>query len=368
MLNHLTNINTDVNSVKLIYSGQFSDVWAFSKEIEKLEKLTSDIKSFINYLNIFEEGQIETQAIDLTQLKTQLKTVFLHLINSKLICSKTTTIKAEKSFLIRGNPILKDEYFSIGCITMASLCPIFLAFRIKTLAIYIRLIGKVLQKIFAVVLIYANIIILFKNIFVQMLHKNYSGFQPNSGYLSAISKTLAMMTGELTYEETFTVDSFIQQVVFIFFVFLLTILLNNLLIGLTTSNVEAMMKEAHNEKTKFMLQDIITFYEKRPQQLQLQVPDKIIIYIVPKDVNVSGYIKDLLLQNRNCTGFKNFFRSCKEKYQIVKSVDDLCEVQVTLKDSDKKKQILVEYEYVKAIEEDMSNLKKVLSSPSDTQV
>ena len=176
-----------------------------------------------------------------------------------------------------------------------------------------------------------------------------------------------MMTGELTYEETFTVDSFIQQVVFIFFVFLLTILLNNLLIGLTTSNVEAMMKEAHNEKTKFMLQDIITFYEKRPQQLQLQVPDKIIIYIVPKDVNVSGYIKDLLLQNRNCTGFKNFFRSCKEKYQIVKSVDDLCEVQVTLKDSDKKKQILVEYEYVKAIEEDMSNLMKELSNPSDTQ-
>ena len=357
-MNHLTNINTDVNSVKLIYSGEFSDVWAFSKEIEKLDKLTSDIKSFINYLNIFEEGQIETQAIDLTQLKTQLKTVFLHLINSKLICSKTTTIKAEKSFLIRGNPILKNEYFSIGCITVASLCPIILALRIKTLAIYIRLIGKVLQKIFALVLIYANIINLFKNIFVQMLHKNYSGFQPNSGYLSAFSKTLAMMTGELTYEETFTVDSFIQQVVFIIFVFLLTILLNNLLIGLTTSNVEAMMKEAHNEKTKFMLQDIITFYEKIPQQLQLQVPDKIIIYIVPKDVNVSGDMKDLLLHNRNCTGLKNFFRSCKEKYQIVKNVDDLCEVQVTFKNPEKNKQILVEYEYVKAIEEEMSNLNK----------
>ena len=368
MLNHLTNVNTDVSSVKLIYSGEFSDVWAFSKEIEKLEKLTADIKSFINYVNIFEEGQIEAKAIDLTQLKTQLKTVFLHLINSMLICSKTTTIKAEKSFLIRGNPILKDEYFSIGCITMASLCPIFLAFRIKTLAIYMRLIGKVLQKIFAIVLIYANIIILFKNIFVQMLYKNYSGFQPNSGYLSAISKTLAMMTGELTYEETFTVDSFIQQVVFIFFVFLLTILLNNLLIGLTTSNVEAMMKEAHNEKTKFMLQDIISFYEKRPQQLQLQVPDNITIHIVPKDVNISGKMRELLLsKNRNCNGLKNFFRSCIQKYRIVRSVDDLCEVQVTFKNPDKNNQILVEYEYVKAIEEDMSSPKKELSNPSDTE-
>ena len=165
-----------------------------------------------------------------------------------------------------------------------------------------------------------------------------------------------MMTGELTYEETFTVDSFIHQVVFIIFVFLLTILLNNLLIGLTTSNVEAMMKEAHNEKTKFMLQDIITFYEKIPQQLQLQVPYEITIYIVPKDVNVSKEMKDLLLHNRNCTGLKNFIRSCMEKNQIVKSVDDLCEV--TFKNPDKKKQILVEYEYVKAIEEEMSNLNK----------
>ena len=125
------------------------------------------------------------------------------------------------------------------------------------------------------------------------------------------------------------------------------------------------MKEAHNEKTKFMLQDIISFYEKRPQQLQLQVPDKITIYIVPKDVNISGKMKDLLLRkNRNCTGLKNFFRSCIQKYRIVRSVDDLCEVQVTFKNPDKNNQILVEYEYVKAIEEHMSNLN--LSNSADT--
>ena len=69
-----------------------------------------------------------------------------------------------------------------------------------------------------------------------------------------------MMAGELTYEETFSVDSFYQQLLFLVFVFLLTIMLNNLLIGLTTSNVEEMTKEARDEKMNFMVDDIFNFY------------------------------------------------------------------------------------------------------------
>ena len=69
-----------------------------------------------------------------------------------------------------------------------------------------------------------------------------------------------MMVGELDYENTFTADNFIQQMVFMAFVVIMTIMLNNLLIGLTTSNVHELIREVQREKTLFMLQDIIDYY------------------------------------------------------------------------------------------------------------
>ena len=71
-----------------------------------------------------------------------------------------------------------------------------------------------------------------------------------------------MMAGELNYEETFSADSFYQQILFLVFVFLLTIMLNNLVIGMTTSNVEELMKEARDEKLNLMVDDICNFYPK----------------------------------------------------------------------------------------------------------
>ena len=68
------------------------------------------------------------------------------------------------------------------------------------------------------------------------------------------------MVGELDYEDTFTADNFIQQMVFMAFVVIMTIMLNNLLIGLTTSNVHELIREVQREKTLFMLQDIIDYY------------------------------------------------------------------------------------------------------------
>ena len=85
-------------------------------------------------------------------------------------------------------------------------------------------------------LLYLNIISLFNNVLVHLLYKENKVFH-HKGYLSAFGKVIAMMVGELTYEETFTPDNVIHQLVFLKFVFILTLLLNNLLIGLTTSNV-----------------------------------------------------------------------------------------------------------------------------------
>ena len=78
---------------------------------------------------------------------------------------------------------------------------------------------------------------------------------------------IGMMVAELTYEETFTLDNVILQLVFLKFVFLWTLLLNNLLIGLTMSNVR---EEPQKENNMFMLKDIIYYCEdaREPNILQ----------------------------------------------------------------------------------------------------
>ena len=46
------------------------------------------------------------------------------------------------------------------------------------------------------------------------------------------------MVGELTYEENFVDEGILSQTIFLIMVIILTTLLNNLLIGLTTSNAD----------------------------------------------------------------------------------------------------------------------------------
>ena len=123
-----------------------------------------------------------------------------------------------------------------------------------------RIMKKVIKKIFALILIYGNIITLFKNLLVYFSYPKNKAFQKNDGYISTYSKIISMMVGELNYEDTFTIDKFSEQVIFIGFVFIITIMLNNLLIGMTTSNVQKLMEEANRETTLFMLREIIDFY------------------------------------------------------------------------------------------------------------
>lgn len=59
-----------------------------------------------------------------------------------------------------------------------------------------------------------------------------------------LMKTVAMMVGELEYEDTFGDESFTINLVFFVFVIIIPIIINNLLIGLTVDNVSELMDDA----------------------------------------------------------------------------------------------------------------------------
>ena len=160
----------------------------------------------------------------------------LYLAKAKIAFQKTKDydVRIEKSLLTRNNLILdyeKSPLFGALCLLLASLCPILIARKVKKFASHMRLMKKVFQKIFALILIYANIITLFKNLLCYLLYKKSKIFQNDTGFLPGYSKTIAMMVGELEYENTFTDSHFFQEMVFVVFVVVMTIMLNNLLIG-----------------------------------------------------------------------------------------------------------------------------------------
>ena len=61
----------------------------------------------------------------------------------------------------------------------------------------------------------------------------------------AFVKVVAMMIGEVEYGDTFADKNIAINIVFLFFVFIIPIIINNLLIGLTVSNVSELILNAN---------------------------------------------------------------------------------------------------------------------------
>ena len=78
----------------------------------------------------------------------------------------------------------------------------------------------------------------------------------------AILKSIAMMTGELEFEGNFTVDMSINsngsevtlQILFLLFVLFVSIIIANLIIGLTVSEID----DLYNEARAIKLQKMVT--------------------------------------------------------------------------------------------------------------
>ena len=194
--------------------------------------------------------------------------------------------------VVQRNELIKEEElsllampteFGLVCLIVASLCPIFLARKVRKLALHTRIIWQVLKRIFALLLVYVNIITLFKNILVYLLYKKDAFKDGGAFNISQFNKIIAMMVGELTYDENFVQEGLVTQLVFLVMV-ILTTLLNNLLIGLTTSNITELMKKANDETTSAMLRSLKyeyrckwSFNDKHPN-LILKQKGKVILY------------------------------------------------------------------------------------------
>ena len=90
--------------------------------------------------------------------------------------------------------------------------------------------------------IYFTSIIGFAFVFMLLLPGEDSPFA--SGNKSFV-KVVAMMIGELEYGDTFADENIVIKLVFLFFVFIIPIIINNLLIGLTVSNVSELIVNAN---------------------------------------------------------------------------------------------------------------------------
>ena len=172
--------------IETIYSGRFASNHPIQRQIDQFQKIEMQMKHVADFLNLMNHPQD-------CESRQFLRNANLHLAMAKLKYREIKPLKGRKAFLIHGNLILNNELSPIfGSLTLllASFCPILLARKVKKLATYMRILKKVLQKTFALILIYANIITLFKNLLVYHLYKNSQVFQQNTGYVSAYSKTI----------------------------------------------------------------------------------------------------------------------------------------------------------------------------------
>ena len=72
-------------------------------------------------------------------------------------------------------------------------------------------------------------------------------------------KVVAMMIGEVEYGDTFADKNIAINLVFLFFVFIVPIIINNLLIGLTVSNVSELILNANVKSLESKIRTIAQF-------------------------------------------------------------------------------------------------------------
>ena len=72
-------------------------------------------------------------------------------------------------------------------------------------------------------------------------------------------KVVAMMIGEVEYGDTFADKNIVINLVFLFFVFIVPIIINNLLIGLTVSNVSELILNANVKSLESKIRTIAQF-------------------------------------------------------------------------------------------------------------
>ena len=138
--------------------------------------------------------------------------------------------------------------------------------RIPAIGIYVYMWTHVMKTMVKVLVVFLPTLLAFSFSFYVLLPTNPAFNDP----ITSILKSIAMMTGELEFGDTFTIDSSKEkddstvtlQLVFILFVFLITIIIANLIIGLTVSEIDVLYSEARAIRLEKMVRQVIHAHVK----------------------------------------------------------------------------------------------------------
>ena len=133
--------------------------------------------------------------------------------------------------------------------------------RIPAIGIYVYMWTHVLRTMVKVLVVFLPTLLAFSFSFYVLLPTNSAFNDP----VTAIFKSIAMMIGELDYADNFTVDGSLAsddtvgtlQIMFALFVFFITIIIANLIIGLTVSEIEVLYNEARAIRLEKMVTQVI---------------------------------------------------------------------------------------------------------------
>ena len=114
---------------------------------------------------------------------------------------------------------------------------------------YISMLTQVAKKVALFFLLYVPVLVGFTIAFYLTIPDDFDN-------PIRITKTLAMMIGELDFGDTFGDKDFFRNMLFFAFALAVTVVISNLLIGLTVSDVAELLEKAKMEGMEFKLKQI----------------------------------------------------------------------------------------------------------------
>ena len=114
---------------------------------------------------------------------------------------------------------------------------------------YISMLTQVAKKVAIFFLLYVAVLVGFTIAFYLTLPEEFDN-------PIGITKTLAMMTGELEFGDTFGDKDFFRNILFFVFTLAVTVVISNLLVGLTVSDVAELLENAKMDGMEFKLEEI----------------------------------------------------------------------------------------------------------------
>jgi transient receptor potential cation channel subfamily A protein 1 len=136
--------------------------------------------------------------------------------------------------------------------------------RLYNLGHYIVMLTSIIKKVVVFLMLYFSLLIGFTFSFYMVLPVLFkSPFQ--------FTRTIAMMMGEVEFGDNFLEEGVVLNILFFIFVIIVPVIINNLLIGLTVSDVSALLEDANKAALVFKLETIASLDDDQSMQLMSKI-------------------------------------------------------------------------------------------------